>query len=943
MRVARTARAVGALGLLFGCSDLGGGGGVSDPHPLDRLHLEGSPVLLASRGRALVPSIPPTLTLTLVASVEPPVVGGAEVQANSVIIDGDFAFIGYNLAGEAYAGAIDVVDISVPDTPRLVSALLRPHADIHGVEVEGGVVYAAEASNTYPFPSTAAVETFPVSPLGIIDATESQLAPMSGYVTTSVRASGPYLFATSGTSGKLVRFQRAGLVEDARASVPRARDVDADGDRVVVLEGAPGNLRIYDRDTLALQAQHPVSGLDAAEARSSVQLVDGKAVISAGSEGVIVASLDDGRILGSHPTPDPAALGLEPAWVVTNAAQARGHDIVLAHGAAGVYWLRTQTPMFSSGSTTSVDLYELGKLIIDGFASANDIAFEGEHLILAAGREGTAIIRAVESCPAGYELVGIDCVDIDGCADAPCHPDTTCTDVPPPGTGYTCSQCIGPGCPELRAMAGPDVLSVRSATATISGAAEGFNGAYDCRWENDQTPDVFETCTATVAVDTVTTFTLTVTDASSAVAVDALTIYVAELVADAGVGQNTVSGDAVTLSAAVFGASCPDDSCLTCTWTETHGGAVVGTDCETEVSPTTTREYTLTVYDAGLGETATDSTTVFVTDQFTEVCHWQTIALPIDPVVGGAPNYACINGNTGRVQPLNADPSVVLSDLQVGNALIQGRLAVETTGDDDFIGFVWGWQDPRQHYVMRWKQRYQDLGRQGANRRNCGIAHEGIAVLRMDADPAEPATLTQTGSFFTADYVADCGVHWSSERFREPDFGGSTEFLLTPTDPGAFTQGWRDRITYRFDVYFTPTKTKFVIHEDDRDESPVAVKLTEFTVTDTAYPEGGLGFYTNSQNQTEFLDFNMASLTAYHAVAGPTREIGTGETVTLSGRAELAVPPYACTWSVDGVEISTDCEVNVAPTVPTTYDLTVVDDFGRIAEASTAVIVTAGP
>ena len=49
------------------------------------------------------------------------------------------------------------------------------------------------------------------------------------------------------------------------------------------------------------------------------------------------------------------------------------------------------------------------------------------------------------ACPAGYSGTGAaGCVDIDGCADAPCHPGVVCTDVPAPGLpapGYTCGAC----------------------------------------------------------------------------------------------------------------------------------------------------------------------------------------------------------------------------------------------------------------------------------------------------------------------------------------------------------------------------------------------------------------------------------------------------------------------------------------------------------------------
>ncbi len=45
------------------------------------------------------------------------------------------------------------------------------------------------------------------------------------------------------------------------------------------------------------------------------------------------------------------------------------------------------------------------------------------------------------SCDAGYEFVGSECLDIDGCSGSPCADGVVCTDVAAPGDGYVCGDC----------------------------------------------------------------------------------------------------------------------------------------------------------------------------------------------------------------------------------------------------------------------------------------------------------------------------------------------------------------------------------------------------------------------------------------------------------------------------------------------------------------------
>ncbi len=47
---------------------------------------------------------------------------------------------------------------------------------------------------------------------------------------------------------------------------------------------------------------------------------------------------------------------------------------------------------------------------------------------------------------------------------------------------------------------------------------------------------------------------------------------------------------------------------------------------------------------------------------------------------------------------------LLLSDIQVENSIINGKLKVDSSSDDDFIGFIFGYRDQGHYYLFDWKQ-----------------------------------------------------------------------------------------------------------------------------------------------------------------------------------------------------------------------------------------------
>jgi hypothetical protein len=286
---------------------------------------------------------------------------------------------------------------------------------------------------------------------------------------------------------------------------------------------------------------------------------------------------------------------------------------------------------------------------------------------------------------------------------------------------------------------------------------------------------------------------------------------------------------------------------------------------------------------------------------------------------------------------VNGKPAIVLSDLVVSNARVVGYIGVETTSDDDLIGFLWGWQDPRHAYLLSWKQLNQSWTAA------CGNSPAGIAVKKLDGSAAEPGTISFNASFgFNAtDYVYSCADLWAQDRASAGLLGDDTVLLRSPVDPGAFRGGWADSTTYRFEFYYTPTRTRVLVYEDDAVTGSTANLVTSLDVVDSSYPEGRFAFFSNSQEQVAFGDYTLASLDGFAAAAGPDQAIGAGASAELAGSAELAVPPFTCAWSAGGAPAGSSCALAVTPATTTTYRLTVTDGFGRTA--SDEVTVTVGP
>ncbi|MEL7339812.1 MAG: PKD domain-containing protein, partial [Bacteroidota bacterium] len=187
-------------------------------------------------------------------------------------------------------------------------------------------------------------------------------------------------------------------------------------------------------------------------------------------------------------------------------------------------------------------------------------------------------------------------------------------------------------------------------------------------------------------------------------------------------------------------------------------------------------------------------------------------------------------GGTNVFQTINGDPTFYVSPDTFLNVRIQGRIRVEDQGDDDFIGFVFGFKEPEavlnqyDFFLFDWKRRNQNKGNTGQF-----FAQEGFSLSRVNG-VVQPGIANYWPSFWAHDPSATC----------------------TPIDTEyGNTLGWEPNTNYDFTLLYTPTRVTILINAD-----------TIFDVPG-CYEQGRFGFYNYSQPSVRYSDFSYTLISNF--------------------------------------------------------------------------------
>lgn len=202
---------------------------------------------------------------------------------------------------------------------------------------------------------------------------------------------------------------------------------------------------------------------------------------------------------------------------------------------------------------------------------------------------------------------------------------------------------------------------------------------------------------------------------------------------------------------------------------------------------------------------------------------WSALTLNF-PGGQGAGNWALEPGNTAVQQTINADPSFFLNNSNNASYTMRGNWQVlpAGAGDDDYMGFVFGYQNSSNFYLFDWKQGSQSSGAQ--------FAAEGMTVKKFTGATGNGLTDLSIGEF------------WENQV----DFG-DMDVLATNHSS---TAGWLENILYTFQLDYNVTAGQFRIQVSNG-----ATSLWDVTVNDTTFTGGQFGFYNNSQQAVRYAGF----------------------------------------------------------------------------------------
>jgi hypothetical protein len=326
-------------------------------------------------------------SMRLIAQISPPKVSKQQVQATSVSLNGSYAYISYNMVGNPYLGAIDVVSIS-GTRARTVSRATFTDTDVSSIVYFNNKVYMAEATGNVAYYPPAIAEVLSLSS-GKLTLKGNIRSQLSSFVATCAAAANGKIYGTTGNAGGLYTLSQDSLKVLSYTPLTDARWVDTDAQYAAVVQGG-GKISVFNVNSGSLLNTYSFTGTGIAESKSTVRVIGGKALIAAGDGGVKLMNLATGKVVGSIPRTIVA--GLDSSLSVTNAVDGAGQYIYISNGEAGVYVAQASQALENSSGDTPITLTVLGKLRFSSQQSVNHVAFNGSTLVIASGLGGVKVV-----------------------------------------------------------------------------------------------------------------------------------------------------------------------------------------------------------------------------------------------------------------------------------------------------------------------------------------------------------------------------------------------------------------------------------------------------------------------------------------------------------------------------------------------------------------------
>ncbi len=320
--------------------------------------------------------------LTLVAQVKSPSYQGkTDITASHVYVEGAYAYVSYNTAGESYFGALDIINISNPYSPRLTSRLFYLNADINAVYYKDGYVYAVggvdaeksvrATSNSFVAKLSAANGRFDLG-AGI------KYGFQQGFNANDIFIENGKIHVTSGKEGSLTVYNSSDLTIANEIPFDDLRSLSYHNGSIALLDAGKG-ISVLGSNYETLK-EIPIGTDLGASTKKIIDFSGDKIIVSEAAKGAGVYSYSTGSLIEYIPillNPE----GVDNADVVTNAVASNDGVLLMANGGAGL--------CLSEEDENNANL--VGIIELEG--SINYVASKGDYIFAASGREGLQIIK----------------------------------------------------------------------------------------------------------------------------------------------------------------------------------------------------------------------------------------------------------------------------------------------------------------------------------------------------------------------------------------------------------------------------------------------------------------------------------------------------------------------------------------------------------------------